>query len=46
VVFKHRAPETYERDPHWRTLVINLVRHFFTISVMADRNWATSVNWR
>ena len=43
IVFgKHRSAQPHEGDPNRGTLVIR--SHFLTISVIADRNCATSVN--
>ena len=45
VILEHRAAKTDQGDANWWTLiVVFFFRHFRTISVMADRNWATSVN--
>ena len=44
VILEHRAAKPHEGDAHRRSVAVGF--HFFTISVIADRNWATSLNWR
>ena len=44
VILEHRATKPHEGDAHRRSVAVGF--HFFTISVIADRNWATSLNWR
>ena len=44
VVLEHRASKPHEGHAHRWSVAFGV--HFFTISVMAERNWATSLNWR
>ena len=44
VILEHGPTEAHECHLEGGTLVFN--NHFLTISVMAERNWATSVNLR
>ena len=45
VRLEHGAPEAHERHPDGGTLVFDSP-HFLTTSVIAERNSATSLNWR